>query len=152
MRRPALLVSSVLLAAGLSACGGDDVAAYCDQVEQSADLLESSPTEAEDVEQFFSTFERLAEAAPEEISSEWQMLNESFQGLQQAIEDSGFTTQELADLGGNAQDVDPERLQTLQENIAEAEQEFSGPEFDQASERIDSFTQENCGVEPFSGS
>ena len=151
MRRAALLATSLMLAGTLSACGGNDVEAYCDQITQSQDLLEQSsdPTAFGKVSE---EFDNLADVAPEEIATEWQTLAEGIGQIQQAISDSGLSEQELQQVAENPAQVDPAKLQKLQEAGQEIEEKFADPKYDKAGDTISTYTEENCGVEPFSGS
>ena len=153
MRRTALLATPVLLLGGLlSGCSGSGVDAYCEEIEQSSDALDVDPSDTESVDKVSTAFQDLADSAPEEISSEWQQLADAFGQVQQALEDSGFSQEELQQMSEDPSAVDPEKMQKLQEAGQEIEKEFSSPEFDRAGDKITEYTQENCGVEPFQDS
>jgi hypothetical protein len=162
MRTRVVLLVAVLLVVPL-ACGDDDdadggdVAAEADTgsadvdadvalgSEECREALEAmgkavagSPApgaDLDDIEQAYENFGRYADAAPDEIRDEMQLLAEAFREVGEV----------LADL-----DYDPASGETPseedQERLAEIGSRYQDEEFVEASERVNEWFEDECGT------
>lgn len=152
MRRPALLASSLLLAAGLSGCGGGDVEAYCQAVKKNQNVLETGPAAPASFDKLTAAIDEMASTAPSDIEPEWQRMQQAFEEFTTTLEDGGFSQEELRQIQQDPSQVDPQKLQKLQDVATEAQKKLDGAELDKAGDQVNAFTKKNCGEEPFAGS
>jgi hypothetical protein len=92
VRRPVLAaLTTTLLAAGLSGCGGDRFDAYCASVKSHRDeltkTLDAGGSEA--LLKALPTFEELREDAPSDIEDDWTILTDALGELEDALDAAG---------------------------------------------------------------
>jgi hypothetical protein len=137
VRRVVLIALVVPL---LVACGDaqDD---YCDAVaEHQKDLSEVVGSgEPDAMLQALDTFEDLADRAPSDITDEWQQVNTSIEGLQQALDDAGV------DASTYDRDKPPAGLTAQQKKaIDDAAARLGGAETLQALKDLDQQARDVC--------
>lgn len=160
-RNLALSASAVLLAGVLAGCGGgddggsaaegsggsggssDDYCAALEQAKEDIDALEQG--DVAQFEQTFAVIGDLAEQAPDEVASEWRVLDDTLSGLESSLADAGL---ELADLeqlsaGEVPEGVDMAKLQQLATEM----QSFSSAEVEEAGDAISEHAQSECGID-----
>lgn len=122
MRTPIMLILAGALALVPAACGGDDdgggsASGFCDLArDYDEEFADSEPSDAEAKD----ALDRLADAAPDEISDDVQSVVDALDAIQEA-------------------GTDPERLAALEEELAGTEE---------ASARVETFLDEECGIAP----
>lgn len=106
----AALVASTLLVG----CGGPS--AYCESVEENADLLESFGQDRTDAgyTRYAETFSSMADLAPEDVQEEWTQLATVTRGVLEAQEEVGVPLEEMRDDDAVAE-LSSDDLSTLNE-------------------------------------
>jgi hypothetical protein len=165
-----LSASAVLMAGLLVGCSGDDggpqedgsasgaestsesesgaasASDYCDALQEAKSEIDA--LEGGDVAQFeavFETISDLAEQAPEEVAAEWQTLDATLTGLQDALAEAGleFADLEALSSGQTPEGVTPQQLQKLAQRF----QSFNSPDVNQAGETITQHAEDECGID-----
>lgn len=98
MRRPAVLVvTTIALAATLSACGGGS--AYCDAVDKDQSALNTFGQKRTDAAyaEYATVFKSVAKVAPTDVSKDWAKLADVTEGVIAAQKDVGLTLEEMTD-------------------------------------------------------
>lgn len=88
---PAALLSTVLLATGLTGCSGDRTDDYCAAVEDHQEEL-SDVAASDDTGALFGvldTYDELREKAPRDIADDWTSVVEPLRELEEALDDAG---------------------------------------------------------------
>jgi hypothetical protein len=137
---------ALVATATLTACGGSDAAAYCDDLSDAKDQFESlSTSDLGSIDAAFETFHELADAAPKEVSDDWKILDDGITSIESALEEAGLTFEDLAGLqsGELPEDVDMEQLEGLSEEFAD----LSSESFTDASEAIEEHAIDECDVD-----
>lgn len=119
---------------------------YCAALEDAKGEIDA--LEAGDVAQFeqlFGTISDLAEQAPEEVAAEWQTLDGTLTGLQDALAEAGLELSDLETLasGQPPEGVTPQQLQQLAQEF----QSFNSTDVNEAGEAISQHAQEECGID-----
>lgn len=143
MKHRATAVLGSLALAVLTSCGGGggggSASGYCDKVndvETAFDAISDLDPEAEaqdTKEQFdvaISIMGDLADSAPSEIEDDFTVIMKGFTALRGIFEDADWDFMAVAS--------DPDNAAALEE--------LSGPEFETATQNIEDYTQETCGV------
>lgn len=138
--------AAVLTAAVLAACSGGQTEAYCSDLE--AARAEIDQLEAGDLtsfEQVFDTIRALADEAPDEVSEDWQSLDESLEDFETSLSEAGIEPSDLEKLaqGELPEGIDPQKLETLGESL----QSLDSKESDQAEDAIAAHAQEECDLD-----
>lgn len=85
------LLTGALLGAGLTGCGGDPQAAYCDAVDEHraelGELLGSGGPDA--LLRALPVFRDLAGQAPSDLRDEWRTVVDAVEGLSDALDEAG---------------------------------------------------------------
>ena len=134
----------------LTGCGEDGVggggADYCDQLKSAKEEIDKlDEGDLGNFEDLSDTIHDLADAAPDEIKDDWEILADGFDAILQAFEDAGIDAEDLEAIqkGEVPQDVD---MDALQEAFAELD-ELSGEEFQTASDNISKHAKDECDVD-----
>jgi len=87
----AALLPTLLVAALLTGCGGDEFETYCEAVEDNqAELTDITTTGAPDAQlRALDIYRELRDEAPDDVQDEWQQVVVSLEGLRQALDDAG---------------------------------------------------------------
>ena len=113
---------------------GGDAEAFCAEAagieERMAALQEDTSTGAQ-LDEMSTTFDDLAEDAPDEIAADMEALAGAFAGL--------------ADVFERVDPADPESLQVLEEESARLEEEFG--DLEAASANVERYLSEECGID-----
>ncbi|UPK73239.1 hypothetical protein MU582_12380 [Nocardioidaceae bacterium SCSIO 66511] len=148
-RFAAVAATSVLALGGLTACGGSDDEAdgddYCGQIENAQsefDGLESEDTTIDQMSDMGDKLGDIADAAPDEISSEWKSLSGAVNDMVGILEDADVATDKpLSEAVTEAVTADPE----LQTKLTEPLQDFQSAQSD--VEKVQDHAQEECDIE-----
>jgi hypothetical protein len=139
-RRIALAAAAALALGGLAACGDDDgggsAASFCDDVTSVDEAFATLEEDVSDPSQFSAIFGEVQSSLdaidpPSEIADDWDTLTEALGAVVEVVEDIDFE--------------DPEALASLGEELDGLEERFGDVEA--AGDRIQEFTEEECGVE-----
>lgn len=135
------------LAAGLAACGDDgdggvlsssgDKEAFCrlassDEMEAFDDLEDFDPTQADDMAQLDRALDQLTDSAPPEIEDDVRVVAEGLRELVEVLSDIDMD--------------DPDALAELSERAEELE--GMQAEMERATENVDRYLEEECGIDP----
>lgn len=144
-KKTAGLAGLVLTAGLLTACG-NDTEAYCNDLQETIDEMGSlTGSDPASLEQAFDEIEKLADAAPDEVADEWKILDEQMDTIQDALDEAGI---EMSDLDGIMtgqlpEGVTEEDLTALGESL----QSLNNEEVQEASEKISTHAEEECGID-----
>ncbi|GHJ61263.1 hypothetical protein NOK12_37810 [Nocardioides sp. OK12] len=146
--RPSALLAAALLGLplALGACSGGDVEAYCEELAGSRDQFEAIDSgEAGSFAELIDVFERLGDAAPDEVSEQWATLNEGTAELEDRLDEAGLSVEDLdAMVSGDAEaDMDLEKL----EEVGAALEGFGGEEFETAADEIAEHAKTECDID-----
>jgi hypothetical protein len=140
-RRLAVVAVSALALGGLAACGDDDdgngsAASFCDDVTTVDEAFSTLDEDISDPSQFGEIFSEVEASLagidpPGESADDWDTLTEALAAVVDVVEDVDFE--------------DPEALAALGEELEGLEERFGDVEA--ASDRIEAFTEEECGVD-----
>ena len=122
----------VLSASALTGCSGGSTEDFCKTFEEVDTQETGGLSTADSLDQF----DELVDNAPDEIKDDVEVVNEEFQKIRDAIEDTDV------DLDAAAEDLSPEDQAALAEALQSAEvdqEKLSG-----ATENIDTWATENC--------
>lgn len=145
-RTIALSAAATIATALLTACGGDQTAAYCDELETAkSDIDKLQSGDVASFDQVFTTIEELAADAPEDVSAQWQTLDESLDEFEKALNEAGLELSDMEQLseGEIPEGVDPQKLQTLGQDL----QELNSDETEQAADDIEKHAQDECDID-----
>jgi hypothetical protein len=143
VRRIGTWTAAAVLGAGLlSGCsGGGDTEAYCDGLKD-AESAFSGNMDASAIEEISDTIGDLADDAPEEVSDDWETLDNAYGDFEDALEDAGLSTADLED---------PEKLQGLEEEdmqkIQEATEAMGTDDVSEATDNIEKHAKDECDVD-----
>ena len=152
-RRTALVVAGLLLTAGLTGCS-NGTESYCSTLKDDQKRLDSLATQAakpgeQGVRALGDTvgvLSDLRDAAPEDISDEWNTLVGALQGLVDAVQATGHP---LGDFAGGTR---PEGVTTGQyDAVKQAASELQSTRVQQAGKSIEQHAQDVCKVDLGSG-
>ena len=144
-RTGAWAAAGVLVAGALAGCGGG-TDAYCDSIESAADEFSTfEGGTAGDLEQAMETFDALADEAPDDVAADWEVLDNAFSGLEDALEDAGLEFSDLDAMmsGETPADLDPAKMQALAEDL----QALATDDIQEAADNIEKHAQDECGVD-----
>jgi len=155
MRKPALLAGLVLAAGVLAGCGGGsdgdtgatDTESYCDQLKadkQFVDTFSGGDPDPSQIGDAIDRFHDLADAAPEEVAADWQVVDGTFTEIERALAEAGISTDDLAGLqkGEFPKGVDVAKLTKLLPKI----QALNSKELQDAVASIRTHAKDECGV------
>lgn len=127
--------------------GGDYCEALADAKKQSEDLAASGADIGAGLQDSLDTLRELADKAPDEVSGEWQTIEDGFDSFEQAIEDEGLTIEEFfqaaQDPSQLPKDVDITTMQKLGAKL----QQLNTPEVADAQKKIDAHAQQECRID-----
>lgn len=139
-------LAGLVLTAGLLTGCGNDTEAYCNDLQETIDEMGSlTGSDPASLEQAFDEIEKLADSAPDEVAEEWEILDEQMDTIQDALDEAGI---EMSDLDGIMTGQLPEGV--TQEDLAalgESLQDLNNQEVQQASEKISTHAEEECGID-----
>ncbi|SDE23482.1 hypothetical protein [Nocardioides lianchengensis] len=154
MRRIGTWAAAIVLGAGaLAACGGDDGSgsddasgggggdsSYCDKLSGFRDTLQNT-SDASSFTKFKDAAEELADEAPDEVSGDWEKIQDAFGQLEDKLEEAGLSIEDLDDPTA-LQSADPEAMATLQEELTKI-----GEDLDGAGEKISDHAESECDID-----
>jgi len=143
------LACAALLAATLTACGGDDGgsassgADYCDTLKEAKSDLEAidSKLNQDNFDKVAERAQQLEDAAPDEVKGDWATYNDALDTFTGALDDAGLSIDDLSS-GEMPDDVDPSKLQDVQEKLQDA-----GKDISTATENIKQHAKTECDVD-----
>lgn len=148
MRRRTAAAAAALLVSGLFLAGcSDDGEEYCtalkDEQKTLTDLADASPKGGTDViTPTLEAFERLREAAPDELQDEWETLVVAYQALADAVEEAGI------DPADYRPDKPPPGLSKEEEDkLAAVASKLASVRVSEAAAGIEEHAKEVCGVD-----
>lgn len=142
MRRIGTWTAAAVLGMGLlTGCGGGDTEAYCDGLKDAEQSLADGPEGADGFREYQDTAEQLADDAPDEVSDDWEKVQDATQEMEDRLEDAGLSLDDLSDPEA-MQDADPEALQTLGEEI-----EKISADMEEATDNITEHAKDECDVD-----
>jgi outer membrane murein-binding lipoprotein Lpp len=155
MLKPASLAGLVLAVSVLAGCGGGDDAdtgatdteTYCDQLKTDKKYLDAFSSGDADPGQLgdaIDKFHDLADAAPEEVAPDWDVLDGTLSELERSLAEAGITTEDLAGLqnGEVPKGADLAKLTKLLPKV----QELNSKELQDAVASIRTHAKDACGV------
>ncbi len=156
MRIPAFVAGLALAASVLTGCGGggsDDTGAtdtetYCTQLKADKKYFNAFGGGDIDPSQFDEALDRfhaLADAAPEDIAQDWDVLDGTLSKVERALAEAGIKTEDLAGLqeGEVPKGVDMGKLAGLAPKL----QELNSPELQDAAKAIQTHAKKECDVD-----
>ena len=155
MFKRTLLVGLVLAAGTLTGCGGDDAdtgatdtETYCTQLKADKKYFSAFSGGDVDPSQFGEALDRfhtLADAAPDDIAQEWDVLDGTLSKVERALAEAGIETEDLAGLqeGEVPKGVDMGKLAGLAPKL----QELNSPELQDAAKAIQTHAKSACDVD-----
>ena len=145
-KRPLALVGALLIGTSLTACGGGDGGAYCDDLQSAATTFEDVDSgSVEKLDGAFDTFHQLAEEAPDDIKDDWKVIDDAISGVETALSDAGLSFSDLPKIqaGEMPDGADPTKLQGLSSSFTA----LSDEKFAEASQAIDEHATDVCEIE-----
>ena len=136
--------AAVVLAAGTLGGCGSSTEDYCNSFEDAQNEFSSLGS---DFSEFGDVIDRLRDiggGAPDEVSGDWDVLIDSFDGMEQSLEDAGLSFDDLGTLaaGEPPEGVDVEDMAA----VTEAFTSLSSDEVTEASDNIFTHAEEECGI------
>lgn len=148
VRRTAAVVPVLLVGVLLAGCSGDDGGDYCqtlkDEQHNLTDLAKkASPQGGTDVlTPTLRSFERLKDAAPDDLQDEWETLVVAYQALADAVERAGIDPEDYRP------DQPPSGLSKQQaDQLASVADKLSSPRVLAAAQGIEDYAKEVCHVD-----
>ena len=121
-----------LIASVLTGCGGGSAEDFCKTFEEFDSQDTSGLSTADSLDQF----DELVDNAPDEIKDDVEVVNEEFQKIREAIEDTDV------DLDAAAEDLSAEDQAALGEALQSAD--VDQEKISSATENIDTWAADNC--------
>ena len=155
MKKTLAVASIALMAASLTACGGDDNSgagggSYCDQVKSLKSKVNGLDFTALDDSGFQALQDSLhgiEDSAPSDIKADWSTLNGAVDQLQGILSDAGLTFDDIKaiqqDPSNLPDGVDIAKLQELAQKLNEFS---SNNDFQDAADNIQANVQDECGI------
>ena len=157
MLKPTLLAGLVLAAGALAGCGGDDAdtgatdtETYCTQLKADKEYFNAfgggggSDIDPSQFGEALDRFHGLADAAPEDIAPQWDVLDGTLSEIERALAEAGISTEDLAGLqnGEVPKGVDMGKLAGLAPKL----QNLDSPELRDAAKAIQKHAKTECGI------
>lgn len=146
LNKTPVVLASLLLVGGLTACSGDGPDSdYCKDLEAAAPKFAALRTnDTAQLEDVFEASHQLAEEAPGDVKDDWQVLDKGMTDIEKALKDAGIKFSDFAQLqqGKIPEGVDVEKLQGLPAKF----QKLDSPAFDKASKNIGTHAKDVCKV------
>jgi hypothetical protein len=147
--RLVLMAAATLMSGMLTACGGGgsgDTDAYCDSIKDAKSDIESLDTgDFGNLEKAFDTFHEIAGDAPDEVKSDWEVLDGALQDMQKALKDAGL---EFSDLEGITNGQLPEGLDQAElTKLATDLQAVGAKKVQDAADNIAKHAKDECNVD-----
>lgn len=158
----ALLATSALMLAALSACGsnsetsasgtstkgggGSGDSSYCAALSAANDkYFTGGGTTLADPEAAYGAMRLLAKQAPKAISADWEVMDEGIQTLFDVLADAGIEFDELSEIFEDniPEGFDISRLDKLEPAISA----MASPEFQAAEEKVQAHAKSECKVD-----
>jgi hypothetical protein len=157
MLKPTLVAGLVLAAGVLTGCGsGDNGAAagptdtqtYCDQLKadkQYFTAFSGGNPDPSKLGEAIKKFHELADAAPDDISPQWDVLDGTLSQIERALSEAGISTDDLAALqsGKIPKGVDMAKLAALAPKL----KQLNSTELQDAAKQIKTHAKTECGVD-----
>ena len=158
MLKPTALAGLVLAAGALAGCGGDDAdtgatdtETYCTQLKADKEYFNAfgggggSDIDPSQFGEALDRFHALADAAPEDIAPQWDVLDGTLSKVERALAEAGIETEDLAGLqkGEVPEGVDMGKLAGLAPKL----QELNSPELQDAAKAIQTHAKSECNVD-----
>ena len=157
MLKPVLVAGLVLATSVLTGCGGgDDGAAagptdtesYCTELKadkQYFTAFSGGDADPSKLGEAITKFHELADAAPDDISSEWDVLDGTLSEIERALSEAGISTEDLAGLqsGEIPKGVDMAKLAALAPKL----KSLNSTELQDAAEKIQTHAKSECGID-----
>ena len=143
------LTATVLAACGSGSSSGSSASGgYCDELKADKTYFESlsgSNADLSNLDTVFSKVHTLAADAPDNVSADWQTLDDAISTIESALKDAGLKASDLADLqsGKVPQGVDLSKLQALGPKL----QGLSSTDVSDAAKNIADDAKKNCDVD-----
>ena len=154
MLKPTLLAGLVLAAGVLTGCGGGDAdtgatdtETYCTQLKADKEYFNAFGGGDVDPSQFGEALDRfhgLADAAPDDIAPQWDVLDGTLSEIERALAEAGIKAEDLEGLqeGEIPEGVDMGKLAGLAPKL----QELNSPELQDAAKAIQTHAKDTCDV------
>lgn len=147
MKSSLVLASVAVMAATLTACGGDEAdSAYCKDLKAASAQFDSlSSSDLSQLDKAFATFHELNDQAPSDIEPEWKVLDDGITKVETALEEAGLEFADFAEIqeGNMPEGVDVAKLQGLASEFSE----LNSGEFEAASTKIETHAKDVCKVD-----
>lgn len=143
MRRIGTWTAAAVLGAGLlvGCGGGGDTEAYCDGLKDAENAF-SGDMDPGAMDQVSDTISDLADDAPDEVSGDWETLENAYGDFEDALEDAGLSTEDMSD-PEKLQSMDPEDMQKIQD----ASESMSSDDITKATDNIEKHAKDECDVD-----
>ena len=157
MRTPLLLAGLALTAGALTGCGGGDSAdagptdteTYCAELKADKKYFtafsgDGGGPDPSQLGEAITRFHDLADAAPDDIAPQWDVLDSTLSQVERALAEAGITTDDLAGLqsGKIPKGVDMAKLAALAPKL----KELNSTELQDAAKAIRTHAKSECGV------
>ena len=157
MRTTAVIVSSVLLGAGLvTGCGDDSggssgTSAYCKDIKAAKSEFKTFDSDSPDfseIDKAMATFHELADSAPAAVEDDWKTLDEAFTSMEKVLSDAGLTMEDLGEIiaGNYPEGMTPQDLQELGPKLQATFSSLDSDKFKKASDHIEKHAKSECDV------
>jgi hypothetical protein len=144
------LTATVLTACGSSDSSGSSSASgdYCSELKADKTYFEGLTGTGADAGKFDEVFQRihtLADDAPDNVSADWQKLDNAITTIENALKEAGISPSDLASMqaGQVPSDVDPSKIQALLPKL----QALNSQDVSDAADRISADAKKTCGVD-----
>jgi hypothetical protein len=157
MRIPLLLAGLALAGSVLSGCGGgeddadsgaNDTETYCAELKADTKYFRAfgggGDVDAGLLGDAISKFHDLADAAPEEVAPDWDVLDGTLSEVERTLAEAGISTEDLAGIqsGELPKGVDVGKLAKLAPKL----QQLNSPELRESAKAIQTHAKDACGV------
>lgn len=136
----------VAVVAVLAGCGDSTSSAYCEDFQAAQKEFDAlSTTDLDEIDAAFTRLHELADEAPDAVTEDWQVFDETITEAETALTDAGL---DLSDLSGILDGEVPDEISA--DDLTEVNERFSAfnsDEMTEATESIEQHAQEVCGVD-----
>lgn len=142
-----LAATAVLGATLLVGCGGGSSAdAYCDSLDEAQDTFSAlNDADAAAIEDFKNAAEDLEGDAPDDVKDDWAVINKSYDGLEDGLDEAGLTFEDLEKMSsGEVPDGVDEAALT---KLAASMEDFGGEDMEKAGKAISKHAQDECDID-----
>jgi ABC-type glycerol-3-phosphate transport system substrate-binding protein len=155
MKKALALASVVLMAASLTACGGDENTSsssggsYCDQVKAmkaKSDTLDFTQLSDSQYAELQSSLRDIEAVAPDDVKADWATFNDGLDQIAQLLNDAGLSFDDVKAMQGGSIPEGTD-LAKLQEFADKVQQLTADSEMTDASKAISQNIKDECGVD-----